>query len=194
VAANDAPGVFPVGTNFVTWTAADASGNSTSKIQIVVITNAQLPRITAPPAVTVTADAGQNYASSVSLGQAVVSDSCGIAGVTNDAPAHFPIGTNFVTWTVINIHGNRNTAAQQVIVNPAPDLPHQATGIVSNGDGTFTITFQGSSNSVYTVQISSNLLDWIPVQTNTSAGDGTWSYTDADAPNAPVRFYRSARP
>ena len=45
------------------------------------------------------------------------SDNCGVATVTNNAPALFPVGTTVVTWTVTDIHGNvTDTATQTVVV------------------------------------------------------------------------------
>jgi hypothetical protein len=190
---NNAPALFAIGTNVVTWTATDTHGNSTNVSQFVVITDNELPSISCPGAVNVTADTGQNYASSVNLGSPSTSDNCSVAGVTNDAPAQFPVGTNMVTWKVTDDAGNQNSCVQQVIVAPAPDLPHQITAIVRNGDGTVRVDFLGTPSVSYAVQTSSNLVDWVSVQTNVAAGDGTWTYVDSDT-GAQMRFYRSARP
>ena len=46
----------------------------------------------------------------------VTDDNCGVAGVTNDAPAQFPAGVTTVTWTVTDIHGNTSTCEQLVTV------------------------------------------------------------------------------
>jgi hypothetical protein len=191
---NDAPALFLVGTNLVTWTATDPQGHTAWSTQKVVIVDTELPSITSPAALLVSPDAGQSYASSVSLGTPQVHDNCGIANVSNNAPLHFPIGTNTVIWTVTDVHGNINTAAQQVVVRYT-DLPHRITGIVENSDGTFTLSFLGAPEAVYVVQTSTNMLDWNPVQTNTAGGDGTWSYTDANANTSgcPMRLYRAAR-
>jgi hypothetical protein len=72
-------------------------------------------------------------------------------------------------------------------------LPHSITAIVKNGDGTVTVNFLGTPNLAYAVQTSSNLVDWVSVQTNVAGGDGTWSYIDSNTA-APTKFYRSARP
>jgi hypothetical protein len=45
-----------------------------------------------------------------------VSDNCGVATITNNAPASFPVGTNIVTWTVRDSAGNTATCNQTVIV------------------------------------------------------------------------------
>ena len=118
----------------------------------------------------------------------------GVAGVTNDAPGSFPLGTNIVNWTALDIHGNMAASPQQVIVNAAPRLPHRITSIVSNGDGTYTLGFAGTSNVQYVLQVSLNLIDWSPVHTNTAGTDGTWTYTDTAADGLASRFYRSVQP
>jgi hypothetical protein len=194
VTTNNAPELFPVGTNVVIWTAIDTQGNTTNATQLVIVNDTELPSIACLAAVTVSTDAGQAYASGVNLGTPVTSDNCGVAAVTNDAPANFPIGTNAVTWTVIDLHGNVRTCVEQIIVNSPPEAAQRISGIVNNGDGTFTVSFSGAPTSNYIVQVSANLADWQPVHTNTAGEDGTWSYTDQNAPNVPARYYRSMRP
>jgi hypothetical protein len=190
---NNAPNFLPVGTNVVTWTATDIHGNSTNGTQQVVVVDAEPPQITCPAPVTVAPDAGQNYATEVNLGIPVTSDNCGVASLTNNAPFQFPIGTNLVTWTVTDVHGNSNICIQQVIVTaPLNQVPHWITSILNNGDGTITLSFTGAAQVVYVLQASSNQVDWLPIQTNTSGVDGTWTATDSAA--ADVRFYRSFRP
>ena len=51
---NNAPasGLFPVGVTTVTWTATDASGNSSTRTQTVTVTDAIAPVITAPATIT----------------------------------------------------------------------------------------------------------------------------------------------
>src|SRR5205823_11845084 len=127
---------------------------------------------TATSNVHVTPEPGTNYASFLSLGTPLSSDNCAVADVTNDAPGSFPLGTNLVTWTCTDIHGNSAVAIQQVIVTPAPRLPHRITSIARNSDGTFTLHFAGVSNMQYILQISSNFLNWAPIQTNTAGADG----------------------
>jgi hypothetical protein len=189
---NDAPTVFNVGTNLVTWNATDAKGNSTNAAQRVIVIDNQPPSITAPSAVLVTADSDTNVATGVILGTPVTTDNCGISTVTNDAPAAFPMGATTVTWTAIDLHGNISTATQPVVVN-AGSGPHRITSI-THVVGGCNLNFTGMANCVYIVQASSNLLDWVNIQTNTAGTNGTWSYLDSAPTGARVRFYRSAQP
>jgi len=48
----------------------------------------------------------------------------------------------------------------------------------------------GSSGQTVVVEGSTNLLDWISLETNTF-GSGPWYFSDADSANLPWRFYRA---
>ncbi|MEY3198815.1 MAG: hypothetical protein RJA13_773 [Bacteroidota bacterium] len=112
---NNAPTTFPLGATSVIWTVLDASGNSSTAIQIVTINDNTNPTITAPAAVTVNANASC-VATGVVLGTPTTVDNCAVASVTSNAPATFPLGTTTVTWTVTDNAGNTSTAAQIVTV------------------------------------------------------------------------------
>jgi hypothetical protein len=74
----------------------------------------QPPTVTCPAGISVPTDPGQCAAGHVSLGTPTTSDNVGIASVTNDAPATFPVGTTAVTWTVTDTSGNQATCTQTV--------------------------------------------------------------------------------
>lgn len=63
------------------------------------------PMVQCPSNVTVAANAGQCFATAVTLPPPVVAESCGSVTVTNDAPAQFPTGNTLVTWTVTDTAG-----------------------------------------------------------------------------------------
>ena len=90
----------------VTWTAVDTSGNTATCAQTVTVNDTSRPTITCPANKTVTANAGQCYATGVALGTPATSDNCGILTVTNNAPAQFPKGVTTVTWTAMDTSGN----------------------------------------------------------------------------------------
>src|SRR3990172_6768195 len=111
---NDAPDVFPLGDNLVTWTAIDAAGNSATATQKVSIIDTTPPSITAPKAVQI--EATSSLENIVELGEATVSDYIGIGSITNDAPKVFPFGLTTITWVVTDESGNTATGAQQIAV------------------------------------------------------------------------------
>jgi hypothetical protein len=112
--------LFPIGTTTVTYTATDAQGLTATSSFTVTVTDNELPTITAPDAVTVTA-ALNSCTATATLGSATTADNCGVATSTNDAPATFPIGNTTVTYTVTDVNGNVATATQivTVLVDPA---------------------------------------------------------------------------
>ena len=113
--ANDAPAAYPVGTNLVTWTVTDGSGNTTTFTQRVIVLDLTAPTISCPANVTVTANAGST-ATNVALGSPVTADNCSVASVANNAPAAYPLGATPVTWTVTDGSGNTATCVQTVTV------------------------------------------------------------------------------
>jgi len=118
---NNAPAVFPLGTTTVTWTVTDNAGLTATDTQVVTVTDNEAPTITAPADIAVNADASSCDATGVALGSATTADNCGVASVTNDAPAVFPLGTTTVTWTVTDNAGLTATDTQVVTVTDNED-------------------------------------------------------------------------
>ncbi|CAL65378.1 LamG-like jellyroll fold domain-containing protein [Christiangramia forsetii] len=114
---NDAPADFPLGETTVTWTVTDDAGNTATTIQKVIVADNTHPIITAPANVQANTDSNDCNASSVTLGTPATADNCGVASVTNDAPADFPLGETTVTWTVTDDAGNTATTTQTVIIS-----------------------------------------------------------------------------
>ncbi len=113
---NNAPASFPEGTTTVTYTVTDTHGNTNTATQTVTVTDSILPVIKAPANITVSADSSKCSATHVALGTPVASDNSGVASVSNNAPASFPVGTTTITYTVKDNHGNSNTATQTITV------------------------------------------------------------------------------
>ncbi len=118
---NDAPAMFTAGTTAVTWTVTDPSGNSTSCVQLVSVVDAEAPVITCPTNITANNTPGFCGAS-VSYGTPVISDNCGIAGMTQtDGVGYtsgnlFPIGTTMQEYTVVDISGNTSVCSFTITV------------------------------------------------------------------------------
>ena len=99
---------------------AAGNGNANAAIQCFMDTADDIfpPSIAAPP--DVEAEAGECLEPvAVALGSATAWDDCGVALVSNDAPAVFDVGLTEVTWTATDAAGNASTAVQTVAVVPS---------------------------------------------------------------------------
>ena len=193
-------GQFPVGTNFVTWTATDVSGNSASCTQLVVVVDNQPPIITCPPDVTVSNPVGMSCAIDVALGAPVVNDNCGVASTTNNAPSSFSLGTNLVVWTATDVHGNSATCTQQVMVLTVP-VDSGSVKIVSIEaiGNDINLTWQTFGSTTNVIQLDNSIADgnftnsFTDIATVLVPGTGTVITNWVDiggATNFPSRYYR----
>ncbi|MCE3201765.1 HYR domain-containing protein [Paenibacillus sonchi] len=110
---SNAPASYPLGKTIVTWKATDANGNISSETQTITIVDTTAPSIAEIADLTVEASGRETQ---VQLAVPEVSDIFGIAAMTSDAPAAFPIGATEVTWTAKDKNGNLSTRKQKVIV------------------------------------------------------------------------------
>ncbi len=126
---------FRTGTTTVTYTATDASNIVKTCSYTVKVTETVPPEIRCPLDKSVNADPGVCTRAVVSLGTPIVSDNCGVAFVTNNAPAIYQPGSNFVTWTVTDHSGNTRTCVQEIFVadNQKPTITCPANIIQSTG-------------------------------------------------------------
>jgi len=86
-----------------------------------------------------------------------------------------------------------NTPGLSYSVNYLPNStpPEMAPGRLDKS-GAFTMQVEIPSTLPYVIQASTNLLDWLPISTNTAPG--LWDFIDFDASNYPARFYRMTWP
>ncbi|MCU7552868.1 chondroitinase family polysaccharide lyase [Chitinophagaceae bacterium LB-8] len=123
---NNAPAVFPVGITKVIWTAVDNSGNVATAIQLVTVTDNEVPVVTAPANQSFCYAASNNY----QVPAAATADNCGLAtiiyaitgatertGTSVDASGQFNTGLSTITWTVTDIHGNQTIKTCTVNIN-----------------------------------------------------------------------------
>jgi hypothetical protein len=115
---------FLVGSTTVTVTATDACGNSSTAQMVVVVNDTEPPDIIAPDFISQPNDPGLCGAD-ITLNQPTVADNCGVATINNDAPVEFPIGQTVVTWTAMDIQGNKSTATSIVEVTDLPLPPNE---------------------------------------------------------------------
>jgi len=85
-----------------------------------------------------------------------------------------------------------NSTAQVMTMVTNPSLAHLA-GTVVPTNGYFQLTLTGQPGQTHAIEVSTNLFGWIKVHTNTTAGNGTFKFTDTNAPSFKYRFYRAVR-
>ena len=116
IVTNNAPTAFPIGTTTVTWTVKDATGNTATATQTVIVTDNVKPTLATLAAISVTSDAGVCTYASSQLTKPTAADNCSVASVVA-TPASLVLGLNTVTWTVTDGSGNTATSTQTVNVN-----------------------------------------------------------------------------
>ena len=174
-----APSVFAAGTNLVTWTVRDASGNSNTCLQRVIVRDTTNPTITCPPDMIVSANSGCG-ATNVALGTPVTADNCAVASVASNAPSPFSAGTNLVTWTVRDTSGNSNTCVQRVIIrdttNPTITCPADVIVSANSGCGATNVALNSpvTSDNCAVATVTSNA----PALFNAGTNLVTWTVRD----------------
>ncbi|MGH9929979.1 MAG: HYR domain-containing protein [Pyrinomonadaceae bacterium] len=125
---------FPVGTTNVIYTATDASGNTASATQRVMVVDNTAPVVTAPGAITLYTGPGATSCGvtvsnlNATLGTGSATDNCpGVGAVTRSGvPAgnFFPVGQTTLTYSATDANGNTSSANQLVTVvdNTLPQI------------------------------------------------------------------------
>jgi hypothetical protein len=146
---NDAPGTFPLGDTVVTWTVADASGNTNSCQQTVTVVDTEPPSITCPANISTNTAPGACNSTNIAY-SAMANDNCGDV-LTNfclpTSGSKFNVGTNTVACTAVDASGNTNTCTFTVTVAdlqgpsitcPADILTNTAAGACNSTNITYS--------------------------------------------------------
>jgi hypothetical protein len=196
---NNAPAQFPVGTNYVVWTATDVNDNVSTCTQTVIVIDNQAPVISCPDTI-VRIPVGMTCACDVTLVNPLVSDACGLASVTNNAVSCYAVGTNLVAWTPTDVHGNSSSCTQQVIVTQV-DVNAGFFSIVNIRaiGNDINLTWQTFGNSTNIIQLALPTADGSYANAFTNIGTVfvpggglvTTNWMDyGGATNRPSRYYR----
>ncbi|SDB24873.1 SprB repeat-containing protein [Flavobacteriaceae bacterium MAR_2010_188] len=168
-----------IGNNMVTLTVTDNNGNSSTCNSTVTVEDNIDPTITAPADTTGTTDSGC-VSTNVALGTPTTADNCGVASVTSDAPASFPLGATTVTWTVTDNAGRTATATQTVTVtdniDPTITSPADTTGTTDSGCGSTNVAL-GTPTTADNCGVASVTSD-APASFPLGATTVTWTVTD----------------
>ncbi len=134
-------GPFPVGTTVVTWTATDNSGNTSTCIQNVNVTDDENPIAVCTP-ITIQLDAAGNATITANDIDGGSSDNCSIATLTTSQTAFdcSHVGANTVTLTVEDIYGNSSSCDATVTVEDNVDPIAICQNITAQLDATGNVT------------------------------------------------------
>ena len=172
----ESPGMFPLGATTVTCVASDTRGNTASAFFTVTVIDTTAPEVTPPSNVTAEAT---GVLTTVAHGTATATDAVGVASLTSDAPAAFPLGTTTITWTATDAAGNSGTATSTVTVvdTTAPSVT-PPSNVTAEATGVFTTVAHGTAtatDAVGVVSLTSNAPATFPLGTTTI----TWTAMDA---------------
>ncbi|MDH5730256.1 MAG: HYR domain-containing protein, partial [Gammaproteobacteria bacterium] len=176
VATPALPAEFSVGETVITWTAIDTSGNSSTFIQTITVTDSVAPEITGKAAYTLEAS---GITTLFTPDTPIATDIVGVSSLTNDMPASFPLGVTEVTWTAADASGNTRTFVQTITVQDtiAPVINGQANFVVeaTGADTSFTPTTPVESDVVGIASFTNNLPATFPL----GVSEVTWVATDS---------------
>jgi hypothetical protein len=110
------------------------------------------------------------------------------------APATDAFGAPYTTFGFIASDATYNSdpALVSVMILPSPIV--QPTGFVSNSNSGFAFGFGGFSNAAYSIQASTNLVNWIRLGSASQISPGQFKFVDTTATNWASRFYRVTSP
>ena len=111
---NNSPGMFPLGSSTVVWTAIDNAGNSLFAIQQVDVVDTTSPSISSLSDIIAEAIVPLNNIVELQMPEA--HDIMGDVSITNDAPEFFPVGETIVIWTASDESGNTSSAEHKVTI------------------------------------------------------------------------------
>ena len=144
--SSDAPEQFALGATTVTFTAADAAGNSNTASAVITVVDQPAPVVTAPAntliaAVDATGTAATETTMAALLASASVADNVDAAlTLINDAPEQFPLGATVVVFSATDSADNSHTASTTVTVTdqtmPVLTAPDSITVAAVDASGT----------------------------------------------------------
>jgi hypothetical protein len=107
--------------------------------------------------------------------------------------SNVPAGGYSLTAVATDNSGVTNTSPAVIgisVVPPPPANLHVVSG--PQGNGQFSLNFQGYANQSYVLLASTNLVNWLPIQTNLTTANGLVTFTDLNATGS-AKFYRVAQ-
>ncbi len=191
VAEFESTAINDANANYVTTSTSSYSSMGTVRFDMLTIYGTAMPTITTQPA-SVVAIAGDNVDFDV-----IAAGSAPLGYQWQLASTNLPGATNAIL-TLTNVAMDQAGSYQVVITNSAGSITSSAATLtvyptaaatlseptITGGQFQFTVT--GVPDFTYAVQVSTNLVDWTSVETNTSP----FVSTDTNLLSFPTHFYR----
>jgi hypothetical protein len=117
-------------------------------------------------------------------------DSCVDAGNATSATISLPVAgaTYYLAATTYDTAGNESDFSGEVVINPpgTTTLPSVLT-LAAGVNKVMSVSVAGVNGAQYVVEASTNLSNWVALQTNIAP----FTYTDTNAAKFAQRYYRS---
>lgn len=136
-----------VGTNTVTWTVTDVSGNTATATQLVTILDNEAPIITSCPTNISVNSNTANCAAIVSWTLPMASDNCTtpIMSSTHNNGDVFPLGITLVTYSFEDASGNTVSCSFNVEVLNSLSATAVSSDVINGNDGAIAVTMNGGT-------------------------------------------------
>ncbi len=184
VIGTSTPNPVYVGQNFTyALTISNIGPAPANNLRLISRLPAGVTLVTSTPAVSATDGSELTF----NLGSLAVGASSSVTiEVVSSAPG---TPTNFVSVVAdeIDLQSQNSSVAVGTRVNRVTMLA--TTGTPTPG-GPFTINLAGQAGLTYVIEVSTNLVNWTPIHTNTTL-DGVINFTDTTVAGTALRFYRA---
>ena len=135
IITNNAASSFAIGDHAITWSATDSNGNTSNDTQTITIQDITPPDITAPQDQSFEATNLLTPLTTSDYGTATATDIFDFT-INTSAPQSFPLDNTTITWSVIDVSNNTNTATQTItvldttppVITIPPNITVEATG------------------------------------------------------------------
>jgi hypothetical protein len=121
---------------------------------------------------------------------------------TYDAPSYtagtngegFFFSQNFGSFPATLSGGQSSAETWSMYLDYAQLFPPSFTGLAFQTGGILQLQLNGSTNVPFSLLFSTNLSDWLRLETPASLNNGRWLFRDTNAGVFPYRFYRAVWP
>lgn len=110
------------------------------------------------------------------------------------SPATNSVGRPYAGFNYVANDGQLDSLPGTVTVNVLLPAAPRFTAFALQTNGSFQVTFSGSSTAAYRVWASTNLTDWVVLGYAQQVSSAVFQFVDFSAPDLPARFYRAGAP